>query len=164
MKPIQEGSSIHWKTPPEILEAFEEEFGELFDPCPANPTFDGLDISWPMDKAAFVNPPYARGLLKKWVEKCFYEWGRRDQTIILLIPPYTDTAYFHDFILPWCEIRFIRGRLKFQNGKRGRPSAAPFPSMICIYPGTQDSEFQDNEYYIRRRWGSDIERRVVREA
>ena len=142
MKPVQAGSSIYWRTPPEIIEEYTEEFGQLFDPCPENPDFDGLEISWPHDQAAFVNPPYARGQISEWVKKCFTESVNGGQTVILLIPPYTDTAYFHDYILPWCEIRFLRGRLKFNIGKVGRPAAAPFPSIVCIYRGTQISEFQ----------------------
>ena len=138
MKPIQNESSIFWKTPPELIEEYTEEFGELFDPCPSNPDFDGLEIRWPANRAVFVNPPYARGQLSKWVQKCFSEWFRTGQTVILLIPPYTDTAYFHEWILPWCEIRFLR----FNDGSVGRPGPAPFPSIVCIYPGGQTSEYE----------------------
>ena len=49
----------------------------------------------------------------------------------MLIPARTDTRYFHEFILNRSEIRFIRGRLKFGDGK----NSAPFPSMLVIYRG-----------------------------
>jgi hypothetical protein len=142
VKPVQESSSIFWQTPAALIESLTEEFGSLFDPCPKDPDFDGLAIPWPMGEAIFVNPPYARGEIAQWVLKCFQEWEARGQTIILLIPPYTDTAYFHDYILPWCDVRFIRGRLKFKCGKRGRPGPAPFPSILCVYPGAQLSDFR----------------------
>ena len=49
----------NWMTPRHIIEELENEFGELFDPCPAyhDGSFDGLQISWPRDKVCFVNPP-----------------------------------------------------------------------------------------------------------
>lgn len=47
----------------------------------------------------------------------------------MLIPARTDTRWFHDYIYGKAEIRFIKGRLRFNDGKQG----APFPSMIVIY-------------------------------
>lgn len=56
-----------------------------------------------------------------------------DLNIVLLIPARTDTSYFHDYIYKQdnVELRFIRGRLKFGDGK----NSAPFPSMLVIYNG-----------------------------
>ncbi len=51
--------------------------------------------------------------------------------VVLLIPARTDTRYFHDYIYKKCEIRFIKGRLKFGDSK----NSAPFPSMLCIFKG-----------------------------
>ena len=48
----------------------------------------------------------------------------------MLIPARTDTRYFHEFIYHKArEIRFIRGRLRFGDGK----APAPFPSMIVVF-------------------------------
>jgi hypothetical protein len=46
----------------------------------------------------------------------------------MLIPARTDTAYFHDYIYQKHAVRFIRGRLHFNESK----NAAPFPSMVVI--------------------------------
>ncbi len=128
------GSSInthpHGGTPDYLMNDLVDEFGELFDPCPNNPNFDGLDIDWPLDKTTFVNPPYTRGEIKKWVSKCFDEWNKGKQ-IVLLIPSYTDTVYFHQYIYNNAELRFIKGRLQF----KGYSSKASFPSMLCIFKG-----------------------------
>ena len=75
----------------------------------------------------FCNPPYGREL-PKWVKKC-YEESSRAEVVVMLIPARTDTSYFHDFIYGKAEIRFIRGRLKFNDGTQN----APFPSMIVVY-------------------------------
>lgn len=50
----------------------------------------------------------------------------------MLIPARTDTAYFHDYIYGRYEIRFLRGRLHFNESKTG----APFPSMVVIMKKT----------------------------
>jgi site-specific DNA-methyltransferase (adenine-specific) len=50
--------------------------------------------------------------------------------IVCLVPARTDTAWWHDYVMPYAsDIRFIRGRLKFNDG----PNAAPFPSAIVVY-------------------------------
>ena len=88
--------------------------------------------------AVFCNPPYGREI-RKWVQKAYAE-AQRGQTIVLLIPARTDTAFFHDYIYGKAEIRFVRGRLTFtgedgnpQRDKSGRAMPAPFPSMVVIY-------------------------------
>jgi site-specific DNA-methyltransferase (adenine-specific) len=48
----------------------------------------------------------------------------------MLIPARTDTSYFHDYIYGKArEIRFIRGRLHFNES----PQGAPFPSMVVVF-------------------------------
>ena len=76
----------NWMTPRHIIDELENEFGELFDPCPAyhDGSFDGLEISWPRDKVCFVNPPYSE--MKDWVKKCHEEWSKGSE-VLLLIPP-----------------------------------------------------------------------------
>lgn len=78
--------------------------------------------------SVFCNPPYGREI-GKWVKKC-YEESRKGSLVVMLIPARTDTSYFHDYIYHKAkEIRFIRGRLHFNESKQG----APFPSMIVIF-------------------------------
>ena len=123
-----------WMTPDHILDELTQEFGEMFDPCPKNwdRVTDGLSIEW--GKINFVNPPY--GDMKAWVKKCHDEW-LKGKTVILLIPPRTCSSYFHDWIYQKAELRFIRGRLKFIDGRNPnkKPTGAPFPSMLCIFRG-----------------------------
>jgi site-specific DNA-methyltransferase (adenine-specific) len=73
----------------------------------------------------FCNPPYGREIknrVKKWYEASGGE-------IVMLLPARTDTSWFHDYIYHKAEIRFIRGRLKFGDGK----NSAPFPSMVVVF-------------------------------
>lgn len=80
----------------------------------------------------FCNPPYGSEI-SKWVEKCFYEGHKDNTVVVMLIPARTDTRYFHDFIIHRSEIRFVKGRLKFGDGK----NTAPFPSMVVIFRGAK---------------------------
>jgi len=56
---------------------------------------------------------------------------KRIALVVCLIPSRTDTKYWHEFIFPNAEIRFLKGRLKFG----GHKNSAPFPSAIVIFGG-----------------------------
>lgn len=127
--------SNEWATPQSFFDKLNDEFGFTLDPCSTHENSkcqkhytmeeDGLSQDWG-GQVVFCNPPYGRDL-PKWVKKCYDE--SRHATIVMLIPARTDTSYFHDYIYHKAEIRFIRGRLKFGDGK----NSAPFPSMVVIY-------------------------------
>lgn len=129
--------SCEWYTPQDLYDRLNEEFSFNLDPCatPENAKCgryftkeqDGLSLNWGGGARVFCNPPYGREL-PKWVRKCYEEW-KRGCEVVMLIPARTDTSYFHDYIYQKAEIRFIRGRLKFGGCK----NSAPFPSMVVIY-------------------------------
>ena len=130
--------TAEWATPQAFYDELNREFGFTLDPCatPQNAKCakfytkeqDGLAQSWQGERV-FCNPPYGRDL-RKWVEKAHRE-AMGGALIVMLIPARTDTAYFHDYIYGKHEIRFIRGRLHFNESKAG----APFPSMVVIFRG-----------------------------
>ena len=82
-------------------------------------------------RECFVTHLYSE--ISKWVEKAFYETRKDNTLVVLLIPSRTDTKYFHNYILHRTEIRFVKRRLKFGNGK----NSAPFPSMVVIFRGAK---------------------------
>lgn len=119
-----------WGTPKEFYDKLDKEFGFDFDPCPKSNyltggTINGLECEW--GKVNFVNPPYTSKEQDLFVKKGFEQW-KKGKTVVFLIPARTDTKRFHDYLLPYAEIRFIKGRLKFEGAK----FTAPFPSMVCI--------------------------------
>ncbi|MEJ1301304.1 DNA N-6-adenine-methyltransferase [Lactiplantibacillus plantarum] len=86
----------------------------------------------------FLNPPYGREL-KLWVKKAATTGLKDKQNLVMLIPSRTDTSYWHDYIFNHAEIKFLRGRLKFEvDGISG--DSAPFPSAIVIYTGDGDDD------------------------
>jgi site-specific DNA-methyltransferase (adenine-specific) len=124
-------ASQHWSTPEELYLELDKEFHFTFDPCPLYSNFDGLAIDW--SGVLFVNPPYGKEI-KKWIKKGFEESGK-GATVVMLIPSRTDTAWWHDYVMKG-EIRFLRGRLKFD----GAVNSAPFPSAVVVFRGRDFNE------------------------
>lgn len=131
-------NTSEWATPQALFNELDNEFHFDLDPCSTDANAkcklhytidnDGLTQNWGGRKV-FCNPPYGRDI-KKWVKKCYEESRKPDTLVVMLIPARTDTAYFHDYIYHKAkEIRFIRGRLHFNESKQG----APFPSMVVIF-------------------------------
>lgn len=115
-----------WRTPDAIYMELAGEFCFDHDPCPPNPTVDGLTSEW--GESNFVNPPYNN--IAAWMKKGWEEW-RKGKTVVFLIPSRTDTKWWHLFCMKATEIRFIEGRLKFKGAKNN----APFPSAVVIFDG-----------------------------
>lgn len=114
----------NWKTPKAFYEALDQEFRFDFDPCPPMPSFDGLTVEWGCSN--FVNPPYGN-VISKWLAKGF-EQAKLGKLSVFLIPSRTDTKWWHSYCMQADEIRFIKGRLKFDD----QPNPAPFPSALVI--------------------------------
>lgn len=116
-----------------------EEFGFTLDAASSEENYlcnkyftvkeNGLKQSW-KGETVWCNPSYARGVINKWVEKCWTEAQDPETTVVALLPASTDTLWFHKWIYEKAkEIRFIKGRLKFDDGK----SPAPFGSMVVVF-------------------------------
>jgi len=109
-------SDVH-ETPDIVFQFIKEHWGyskeEMFDPCPVDPTFDGLDTYW--TGLNFVNPPYS--LLKEFVIKAFNERDLYHNVSIMLLPAKTDQEWFHNILERRSEIKWIRKRLKFKGAK-----------------------------------------------
>ena len=129
MSYINKSKSDDWKTPKEFYDELDKEFNLDFDPCPyPMPNWNGLKIEW--GKRNFVNPPYSQ--LKEWIKKSYEEW-KKGKLVVMLIPSRTDTLAWHEYIFPNAEVRFIKGRLKFEYEDKGGNIPAPFPSAVIIF-------------------------------
>lgn len=131
--------SQEWATPQKVFDELDAEFHFTLDPCCTHENAkcekhytkedDRLSRSWARE-TVFCNPPYKD--LKRWAKKCYEEF-LSGATVVMLVPARTDTMWFHDFIYHKAELRFIKGRLKYNDGKQN----APFPSMIVIFRASQ---------------------------
>ena len=129
-----------WSTPQDLFDKLNEEFHFTTDVCATveNAKCDhyytewtnGLRCDWHVGArggVCWMNPPYGRGI-GEWVEKA-YKTSLAGTTVVCLLPARSDTKWFQDFCLPFGEIRFVRGRLKFGDAK----NAAPFPCVVVIF-------------------------------
>ena len=141
--------SDEWGTPKWLFDELDAEFHFTLDPCSTHNNAkckkhytreeNGLLQDWG-GETVFCNPPYSRATKENpgqvaWVRKCYEESRKKNTTIVALLPSRTDTTLFHHYILGKAEIRFLRGRISFEeNGEaRGKPL---FGSMVCIWRNT----------------------------
>jgi phage N-6-adenine-methyltransferase len=92
---------------------------------------DAFSRNWQDDAQGniWLNPPYGK-TIKDWMAKANLEANRGGGAIVSLVPSRTDTRWWWDSCIQH-EIRFVRGRLKFGDGR----NSAPFPSAVIIIRG-----------------------------
>ena len=123
-----------WATPDYVYRALDNEFSFNFDPCPLHSTFDGLSIEW--KERNYINPPYSLKLKTAFVQKAIEE-SKRGKLCVMLLPVSTSTKIFHEVIYPNAEIRFIKGRVKFEGinsfGELVSNKCGMHDSMLVIF-------------------------------
>lgn len=125
-----------WETPPEVFEHMNKRFNftldaaanEINHKCEKYYTVeqDGLKLPW--DKFTWLNPPYDK--IGPWAYKAIDEAIRGNTTVMLVPSNRSDQQWWHD-IMPYCDIEWIRGRVKFV-GATGSP---PFAVCYLIVRG-----------------------------
>ena len=132
MSPHFTSNTPEWATPRAFFAEVSKELGPFdLDPCATKANAkcarffdkrkDGLKQRW--TGRVWMNPPYGREI-GAWMRKAF-EAAQGGVIVVCLVPARTDTAWWHDYAAKG-SIRFIRGRLKFNDGKQ----SAPFPSAL----------------------------------
>lgn len=130
-----------WETPQALFDQLNAEHGFTLDVCalPENtkcaryftPEMDGLGQDW-KDNVCWCNPPYGRDI-GKWVKKAYesslMDWQHGGAKVVCLLPARTDVSWWHDYVLPYGKVTFLRGRLRFSGSK----GYAPFPNAIVIF-------------------------------
>lgn len=143
--------SNEYLTPPHIIDRALDFFGGQIDLDPASNEhslvpaitafdrkIDGLKQDW--FGRVWLNPPYGREWLPKFIDKAIEEFaeGAADE-ILILVPARTDTKWHRS--LNFCDRCYLHGRLKFKSpGKK--LTTAPFPSVI-FYLGDRNNDFAD---------------------
>lgn len=123
-----------WATPIDLFRLLDIEFGFELDVCATrentkcnaffSPEVDGLKQKW--RGICWMNPPYGVAI-GEWMAKAYLS-SLEGATVVCLVPARTDTRWWHDFAMRG-EIRFLRGRVSFGDGKK----SAPFPSAVVIF-------------------------------
>jgi site-specific DNA-methyltransferase (adenine-specific) len=131
-----------WATPQWLFDVLDSIYHFTLDPCSTHENAkcrkhytredNGLLQSW-AGETVFMNPPYGKEI-SDWVRKCFNESTFGGRGNVALLPARTDTLWFHNYVYDQAKIYFIKGRLKFGDGK----GSAPFPSMIAVWGGSEE--------------------------
>jgi phage N-6-adenine-methyltransferase len=124
-----------WSTPQAFFDALDGEFHFTLDVCAIatnakcdryfTPEQDGLAQEW-QQETVWCNPPYSH--VAQWIAKS-YEASKAGATVVCLTYAKTDTRWWHTYCLPYAEIRYLKGRLKFAGSK----NSAPSPSAVVIF-------------------------------
>lgn len=125
-----------WRTPRALYAALDAEFhfgldaatsadNPLGAPAFFTPETDGLLQDWTGYGACFCNPPYSDSA--RWIAKAAAE-SQKGATVVMLLAARPDTRVWHTYIHGKAEVRWIKGRLRFE----GASNSAPFPSAIVV--------------------------------
>jgi phage N-6-adenine-methyltransferase len=144
-KALFSSATDEWSTPQQFFDELHKEFRFTLDAAATRENAkcdvcytrqsDALRHDWADELAdiglkwgaVWMNPPYGRGI-GAWVAKAFEE-SRKGLTVVCLLPARTDTKWWHEFVQPHAEVRFVKGWLKFGGSK----NSAPFPSAVVIF-------------------------------
>jgi site-specific DNA-methyltransferase (adenine-specific) len=143
---MPKAKTVEWETPQGFFDKLNKEFHFGLDPCATKENAkclkyftkadDGLTESW-ANCPVYVNPPYGTEL-RAWVRKAWQESQTSPYPIVVLVPVRSDTAWWHSYAMRADEIRFVKGRLKFGDGKQ----SSTFPSALLIFRCALDSSNQ----------------------
>lgn len=120
---------------------------QFFGPDDEDEPLDGLDEEWDLfageeTTRAYVNSPYGR-FISKACEAIVAEVSSADVRVIALLKSCTDTGWFHKYVAATATaVCFVRGRLRYIDGKTGKAGPAPFPSILILWDDERFAEFK----------------------
>ena len=131
------GSRDDWGTPEHIFAPYRDRV--TLDVCasPENALCsryftkeqDGLAREW--DGVWWMNPPFGRTVLPRWIEKA-HEQAQKGNWGWAFLPAYTANAWWHEIVMPHYPYEFIRKRVRYV----GAPYGAMFASVIVTFAPT----------------------------
>lgn len=130
----------NWCTPPDLFKVVNDEFNFDLDAAASDtnhlvPNYiteqqNALVTPWE-GKCVWCNPPYS--MLPEFIERAWNQHVVNHNTIVLLLPAYTDTRYWAEYCTRAHEIRFLKGRLRFwEDGHVGKDTAR-FSSALVVF-------------------------------
>ena len=143
-----------WQTPTELFGKLNDEFDFDLDVCAyykntkcdlyLNKEIDSLYVDWRKQMnfsfVCWMNPPYSRGNIDKFVKKA-YEESQKGCTVVGLLP-LRSASWFHKYVMKAHEIRFLTRRVKFIDPETGKQTKGSpnFDSIIVVWkPGHVDT-------------------------
>jgi ParB family chromosome partitioning protein len=149
----QNSGEQEWYTPRDYLDVARAVLGG-FDLDPASSdkaqenvraaryyTKDDDGLSKPWAGRVWLNPPYAAGLVDRFIDKLasHFEAGDVSEAVVL-VNNATETTWFRRCFRVASAVCFLTGRVKFLD-KEGNPSGAPLQGQAVLYLGPRPREF-----------------------
>ena len=135
-------SNDDWETPQEFYDRLDAEFHFTLDACATARntkctrfyTKRQNSLLQPWTGVVFCNPPYSELRTGEWTCKALMA-SKHGATVVMLLPPRTDTAYWHNHVMKADELRFVRGRIHFRHPRK-KVSSPRDPNVVVIWrPG-----------------------------
>jgi phage N-6-adenine-methyltransferase len=143
--------SDEWRTPPELLKVLWREFPFDLDAAASlencvvglgridvnsrykfciTPEEDALVTPW---KGQFIwcNPPYTQ--IGPFIKRGYEQHIEQKNTVVMLLPAYTDPKYWSEYVMRAHEVRFLKGRLSFIDEDGMKKTSARFPSVVVVF-------------------------------
>ena len=141
-----------WETPEDLFALYDNQWCFGLDAAasaantkcarwygPQGERGDALDpaLLWPIDVPIWLNPPYKRGVQRRFVQKAA-DTALRGGTVVVLLPVRSDTKVWHSLVWDKVQARphswvrvvdFLEGRVRFVGGV----ASAPFPSCVVTF-------------------------------
>ncbi len=136
-------TSDEWSTPQDYYDTVNARFGPFtLDACARTETAkapnwwakddNALEQKW--EGVVWVNPPYSNP--RAWCEKAAAEVAAGNATrVVMLLPAAVDTKWFHECVLPYADVEFIKGRMRYVDWSGAPSSGSPKGgNVLAIFP------------------------------
>jgi site-specific DNA-methyltransferase (adenine-specific) len=130
-----------WATPWPLFRLINAEFNFTLDAAASSENAkcerylteleDGLAQSWAGERV-FINPPYGKAA-PEWVKKAYWETASGCELVVCLVVPRTDTEWWHRYTQHANEVRFLKGRVAFEDPTSGQRSSPQDPSCLLVF-------------------------------
>ena len=137
-------SHSDWWTPRDLVKVLNAEFQFDLDAAAAlentvctrfiSEEQNALVTPW-IGRNVWINPPYGQGhshSIQEFVQRGYEQHIEQRNTVVMLLPAYTDPRYWRDYVMKAHEVRFLTGRLKFLDHGKTYMSAR-FPSVLVVF-------------------------------
>jgi phage N-6-adenine-methyltransferase len=156
-----------WGTPLDFFKVVDDEFHFDLDAAATasdtlceryiTPEQDALKTPWD-GKNVWCNPPYgagstgSSGTLESFIARGFEQSNELHNTVVMLLPAYTDPKYWSNYVMRAHEVRFLKGRLKFRDNLGTATMSARFPSVLVIFKWLKGETFGKSPNIFNWDW------------
>lgn len=139
-RPISETAPTNeWATPRWLFDAIARRYGPFdLDACATlenrkcseffSIEVDGLTGDW--YGRVWVNPPYARDQVARWLEKAYNE-SVRGCHVTCLLPVRTGAEWWRDWVSKASVVEYLSQRVRFIGAKHNAPWDT---AVVCFFP------------------------------